>query len=413
MERRGFRAAVVGSGPAGMAGALRTALEAAGVGTLHAADPEDAALESRLKAFCRANGVALVVHDPPSFRMERAWAEGFFSGRKHYRMAEFYRAVRRKTGLLLDARGKPLGGKWSYDPENRRRLPKGIPIPPAWGAVLGERLRLPVARQEARAALSDFLRNRIDRFGDYEDAMAEGQAVLFHSVLSPALNVGLLSPREVLAALMERHAEKPVPLNSLEGFTRQVAGWREFMRAMYRLLGPRQRQSNALSHGAGLPRGFVAGKTGFPPVDSVVARVNLHGYAHHIERLMVLGNFLLLCETDPRAATGWFMGAFADATDWAMIPNVHGMSQFADGGLMTTKPYCSGSTYLLRMGDFPRGPWCGDWDALFWRFVGRHRELFAGNPRTSVIARQLDRISPVRREQMEARAAGVLSKLHE
>ena len=137
MERRGFRAAVVGSGPAGMAGALRTALEAAGVGTLHAADPEDAALESRLKAFCRANGVALVVHDPPSFRMERAWAEGFFSGRKHYRMAEFYRAVRRKTGLLLDARGKPLGGKWSYDPENRRRVAKGTPIPPAWGAGTG------------------------------------------------------------------------------------------------------------------------------------------------------------------------------------------------------------------------------------------------------------------------------------
>ncbi len=413
MERRGFRVTAVEPGPAGMEGPLWTALAGTGVGTLHAADPGDAALESRLRAFCGTNGIALVLHETPCFLLDRAWGEDFFSGRKHYRMAEFYRAVRRETGLLLDARGKPLGGKWSFDPENRRRLPKGTTVPPAWGGMAGEPIRLPVTRQEARAALEDFLETRVDRFGDYEDAMAESQAILFHSLLSPALNVGLLTPREVLAALMDRHAEKPVPLNSLEGFTRQVAGWREFMRTMYRLVGPHQRQSNALSHRAGLPRGFLSGKTGVPPVDSVVARVNLHGYAHHIERLMVLGNFLLLCETDPRAVTGWFMGAFADATDWAMVPNVHGMSQFADGGLMTTKPYCSGSAYLLRMGDFPKGPWCGDWDALFWRFVGRHRELFAGNPRTSVIARQLDRISPVRREEMEARAADVLSKLHE
>lgn len=413
MERRGFRVTAVEAGPAGMAGALRKALAAAGVGTLHAADPEDAALENRLREFCRTNGITLVLHTSPSFLLDRAWVEGFFSGMKNYRMAEFYRAVRRETGLLLDARGKPLGGKWSYDPQNRRSLPKGTAVPPAWGEVPGEPLRLPVTRQEARAALADFLEARADNFGDYEDAMAEGHAVLFHSVLSPALNVGLLTPREVLAALMERHAERPVPLNSLEGFTRQVAGWREFMRAMYRLAGPRQRQSNALSHGAGLPRGFLSGKTGILPVDSVVARVNVHGYAHHIERLMVLGNFLLLCETDPQTVTGWFMGAFADATDWAMVPNVYGMSQFADGGLMTTKPYCSGSAYLLRMGDFLRGSWCGDWDALFWRFIGKHRELFAGNPRTSVIARQLDRMSPVRREELEARAWDVLSKLHE
>jgi deoxyribodipyrimidine photolyase-related protein len=394
--------------------ALRAALSAGGVGILHAADPAEEETESRIRVFCKRNGVALVFHESPAFILPRTWLDTFFEGRETFRMAEFYRAVRKEKGLLLDAGGKPMGGKWSFDPENRLRFPKGIPIPRPWGSEKREEaLRLPQTRKEAEAALHDFMENRIGRFGDYEDAMSEKEPVLWHSVLSPAMNVGLLTPGEVLEALAERHAENPVPLNSLEGFTRQVAGWREFMRAVYRRAGPRQKTSNAMDHFFPLPKGFPSGETGLRPVDTVVARVKRHGYAHHIERLMILGNFLLLCETDPRAVTGWFMSRFADATDWAMVPNVFGMSQFADGGLMTTKPYCSGSAYLLRMGDFPRGPWCGDWDALFWRFVSRHRELFARNPRTSVMARQLDRISPVRLGELISRADTLLKKFHE
>ena len=394
--------------------ALRTALSAQGVEKLHAADPTEEETEGRIRDFCRENRITLVFHETPAFLMPRSWLDSFLEGRKTFRMAEFYRAVRREKRLLLDAGGKPLGGKWSFDPENRLRLPKGIPIPRAWGSGNREEaLRLPVTREEALAALHDFLENRVDRFGDYEDAISESEPVLWHSVLSPAMNVGLLAPGEVLEALAERHAERPVPLNSLEGFTRQVAGWREFMRAIYRHAGSRQKAANAMGHFFPLPKGFASGETGLRPVDAVVARVKRHGYAHHIERLMVLGNFLLLCETDPRAVTGWFMSRFADAADWAMVPNVSGMSQFADGGLMTTKPYCSGSAYLLRMGDFPRGPWCADWDALFWRFVGRHRELFARNPRTSFMARQLDRISPVRLDELRSRAETLLKRLHE
>jgi len=394
--------------------ALLAALSSHGVEILHAADPAEQEAETRIRAFCRENGIALALHDTPAFLMPPTWLDDFFENRKTFRMTEFYRAVRREKGLLLDAGGKPLGGKWSFDPENRLRLPKGMPIPQAWGSGSSEEaLRLPVTREEALAALHDFLENRIDRFGDYEDAMSESEPVLWHSVLSPALNVGLLTPGEVLAALAERHAERPLPLNSLEGFTRQVAGWREFMRAVYRRAGARQKAANAMSHFFPLPKGFPSGETGFRPVDTVVARVKRHGYAHHIERLMVLGNFLLLCETDPRAVTGWFMNRFADATDWAMVPNVFGMSQFADGGLMTTKPYCSGSAYLLRMGNFQRGPWCADWDALFWRFVSRHRDLFARNPRTSVMAHQLDRISPVRLDELMSRAESLLKKFHE
>jgi deoxyribodipyrimidine photolyase-related protein len=383
------------------------------VNVLHAADPVDSTQEEWFLGFCRENGITPVLQETPAFLLDRSWLEGRFEGRRTFRMAEFYREVRRETGLLLDPRGKPLGGKWSFDPENRRKLPRGIPVPPAWGAKTAARLRLPLTRREALESLSDFLEHRFDGFGDYEDAMAMDETVLFHSVLSPALNVGLLTPAEVLGAALERHETRPVPLNSLEGFTRQVSGWREFMRAMYRQAGSRLRAGNALSHFAPLPKGFAAGETGMPPVDAVVARVNLHGYAHHIERLMVLGNFLLLCETDPRAVTGWFMSRFADATDWAMVPNVFGMSQFAGGGLMTTKPYCSSSSYLLRMGDFPRGAWCGDWDALFWRFVRRHRELFARNPRTAMLTRQLDRMSPSRLDALLARAESLLRKYHE
>ena len=414
MEERGHRVVRIPQAGNDENRGLQAALSAQGVGTLHAADPAEQETEDRIRDFCKGNGIALVFHETPAFLMPRSWLDAFFEGRRTFRMAEFYRAVRREKGLLIDAGGKPLGGKWSFDPENRLRLPRGMPIPRAWGSGNREEgLRLPLTRDEALAALRDFLENRIDRFGDYEDAMSESEPVLWHSVLSPAMNIGLLAPGEVLEALAERHAEKPVPLNSLEGFTRQVAGWREFMRAVYRQAGARQRTANALSHFSPLPKGFASGETGLRPVDTVVGRVKRHGYAHHIERLMVLGNFLLLCETDPRAVTGWFMSRFADATDWAMVPNVFGMSQFADGGLMTTKPYCSGSAYLLRMGDFPRGPWCADWDALFWRFVSRHRELFARNPRTSVMARQLDRISPVRLDELRSRAEALLKKFHE
>ncbi len=414
MNRRGYTVDRISQGLEGPGRALRESLSARGVGVLHAADPVNLAAESRLRTFCRENGLTLVLHETPAFLLSRGWLDDFFEEKPRFRMADFYRAVRRETGLLLDARGRPLGGKWSFDPQNRRRLPKGIPVPRAWGeAEPGGPLRFPKTREEAENALEDFLENRLDRFGDYEDAMAATEPVLFHSALSPTLNVGLLTPPEVLQSVLNRHRERPVPVNSLEGFVRQVAGWREFMRAMYRRIGPRQLGSNALSHFARLPSGFAEGRTGLPPVDTVVARVNLHGYAHHIERLMVLGNFLLLCETDPKGVTAWFMTRFADATEWAMVPNVFGMSQFADGGLMTTKPYCSGSAYLLRMGNFQGGPWCADWDALFWRFVSRHRELFSRNPRTLFMARRLDRMPEAMRGELMSRAEALLRKFHD
>ncbi len=195
---------------------------------------------------------------------------------------------------------------------------------------------------------------------------------------------------EVIQAALE-HADE-VPINSREGFIRQVIGWREYMRGVYLHLGRRQRTSNYWNHQRPVPAAFYDGTTGIEPVDTVIHRVLKYAYCHHIERLMVLGNFMLLCEICPNAIYRWFMELFIDAYDWVMVPNVYGMSQFADGGLITTKPYISGSAYILKMSGFQRGPWCEIWDALYWRFIDKHRSFFKSNPRMSVMVAQCERM---------------------
>ena len=205
-------------------------------------------------------------------------------------------------------------------------------------------------------------------------------------MLTPALNIGLLSSQQIINAAMERADD--VPLNSLEGFVRQIIGWREYMRGVYRIHGRQQRNGNFWQHTQPMPGSFYDGTTGIEPVDTVIHRVLKHAYCHHIERLMILGNFMLLCEIDPNAIYQWFMELYIDAYDWVMLPNVYGMSQHADGGLITTKPYISGSSYVLKMSRFRKGNWCPIWDALYWRFIHKHQEFFAANPRMSVMTAQ-------------------------
>ena len=192
---------------------------------------------------------------------------------------------------------------------------------------------------------------------------------------------------------------------------RQIIGWREYMRGVYRLFGGRQRTMNFWNHHRPMPAAFYEGTTGSEPVDAVIRRVQRFAYCHHIERLMILGNFMLLCEIDPTAVYQWFMELFIDAYDWVMVPNVYGMSQHADGGLITTKPYLSGSSYVLRMSNFRKGPWCAIWDALYWRFIDRHRDFFASNPRMSVMVVQCERLGS-RLEELRRTAAEFLDRLH-
>lgn len=390
------------------------------VETLAVADPVDFALEQKLEAGAKAAGVKLQVVESPGFICSREEIRSHFQDTSHFHQTSFYIQQRKARGILLEG-DKPQGGRWTYDTENRRKLPKDVKVPPpptvtendfhleARGYVADrfadhpgrlEACRYPATHKEAQAWLRDFLENRLSLFGDYEDAISAQEPVIFHSVLSPLINLGLLTPRQVLDETLAYAREHRVPLNSLEGFVRQILGWREFVRAVYFLAGDRQREANFFEHTKALPPGFYDGDTGVLPVDTVIRRVLATGYAHHIERLMVLGNFLLLCEVDPREVYRWFMDLFIDAYDWVMVPNVFGMSQFADGGLMMTKPYFSSSNYLEKMSDFPKGDWNDLWTALYWRFVNKNRDYLAQNPRLVPMLGYLDRLSPQKRRKL-------------
>lgn len=408
--------------------AVVAAIAAGAPAELHVVDPVDDWVERRLAREATRSGLKLVLHATPMFLSSPGLLEEQFRGRRRVRMAEFYAAQRRELRVLVED-GKPAGGRWSFDAENRKRLPAGLRVPepkrPKRTAFVAEAcayvdarfpgnpgdtadFALPVTPTEARAWLREFVRERLPRFGDYEDAIAGGQTVLYHSMLSVPLNAGLLEPGEVLDAAL---GASGVPLNSLEGFVRQLIGWREFVRGAYVHLGRAQRTRNFWGHRRPMPAAFWRGDSGIAPLDTVVERVLRVGYSHHIERLMVLANFMNLCGIHPDEVYRWFMALFVDAYDWVMVPNVYGMALHADGGRMTTKPYLSGSNYVLKMSDFPRGDWCGTWDALYWSFIERHRAFFDGNPRLSLAPRQLDRMGEAKLALHRGRAAAFLAGL--
>jgi deoxyribodipyrimidine photolyase-related protein len=233
---------------------------------------------------------------------------------------------------------------------------------------------LPVTRAVAREWLDDFLERRLADFGPYEDAISRRSRSLFHSVLSSSLNLGLITPAAVLERAIGAAEAANVPLNSLEGFIRQIVGWREFIRGIYRRCGEEQEQSNFWKHDRLLADSWYGAETGIPPLDDAIGNAVRFGWDHHIVRLMVLGNLMTLSGIAPRTAHRWFMEMYADSSDWVMGPNVYGMALFSDGGIFATKPYICGSNYLLKMSDYRRGEWCDVVDGLYWRFVDHHRE---------------------------------------
>jgi deoxyribodipyrimidine photolyase-related protein len=288
---------------------------------------------------------------------------------------------------LLDHQQKPIGGRWTYDDENRLKYPRGKTPPkvdfPKSSAFYAEAIAYtekhfpdnygnlninfiyPATYTESKSWLDDFFKTRFSEFGAYEDAIVSGEIILHHSVLTPMMNVGLLTPQYIIEEALKYAGTHEIPLNSLEGFIRQIVGWREFIRAVYELKGTTERTRNYWGFTRKIPPSFWNGTTGIEPLDITIKKVLETGYCHHIERLMVLGNFMLLCEFDPDEVYRWFMELFIDAYDWVMVPNVYGMSQFADGGIMATKPYISGSNYLMKMSDYKKGEWQDVWDGLF------------------------------------------------
>ena len=373
---------------------------------LRVVDPCDDWLLRRLTVACERHNLKLTILPDPHFLTPSSVIQSYAAEKQKLFFTDFYIAQRKRLGILIDE-GKPIGGKWSYDHENRKKLPKGVVVPqmstPRENPAVHEARSTivtgfgedapfvyPTSHAEAQAWLTDFLDHRLADFGTYEDAISSRGTVLFHSVLTPMLNIGLLSPREIIDAALRYHDR--VPINSLEGFLRQVIGWREFVRLVYLTRGRQQRTGNFWGFTHPMPKAFYHGSSGIVPVDHVIRNVLKTGYCHHIERLMILGSFFLLCEIHPNAVYQWFMELFIDAYDWVMVPNVYGMSQFADGGSMTTKPYICGSSYILKMSDFSKGDWCPIWDALYWRFIDRHSDFFSGNYRMSVMVKMKEKL---------------------
>jgi deoxyribodipyrimidine photolyase-related protein len=397
---------------------------------IHYIDTTDYLLERRLKRYSKRHKIELIRYDSPDFVCSVKELEEYFSEGKKYFLAAFYEEQRKRLGILMDGK-RPVGGKWSFDSENRKKMPKNVKIPdlPVFKNPFVEEAKayveehfaenygttdhfvFPVTHRQAEKMLDVFLKEKFDQFGTYQDAIVKKEHYLFHAIISSSINTGLLTAGEVLKKAVSYAGRNKVPLNSLEGFVRQILGWREFIRAVYIREGVKQRTTNFMGFTRKIPASFYKGNTGIPPVDAVILKVQDTGYAHHIERLMIMGNFMMLCEFDPDEVYRWFMELFIDAYDWVMVPNVYGMSQFADGGLMSTKPYISSSNYILKMSDFKRGAWCDTWDALFWRFMHVHRDLIKRNPRLSMLLGTFDKMPAGKRNQLLSVAEKFLENL--
>ncbi len=377
-------------------------------------------------SFCHHMNISYEFVRNPSFLTSPQEFASWRSGRSQLLLHDFYVWQRKRLGVLLDSEGSPVGGSWSFDAQNRKKLPNDI-IPASLPDVSPDEITkevislvekrfsshpgeassfwLPVTHTDAVSWMHDFFERRFSLFGDFQDSLTDEYPFVFHSVLSPLINCGLLTPREVLDAALTYSA----PLNSVEGFVRQLIGWREFIRYVY-TDNPFER--NVFGHSNKLSSVWWEGGSGFDPLDYMVSKINRFGYAHHIERLMVAGNLMLLARIDPQDSYRWFMEFFVDSADWVMAPNVFGMGLFSDGGVFATKPYISGSNYIRKMGFF-RGDWEELWDGLYWTFILDHKSFFLNNPRMRMILSLADKMSDEKialHRQSAAAALKILTK---
>ncbi len=413
-------------------------MAAAGIESIVVAELVDEWLEKRLVRAAAAEQIKIIWTTSPYFLLSNADAQQIKPQNKKWHQTTFYQAQRKSRKILLEADGSPVGGKWTFDTENRKKIPASVSIPniqfPASNEFLVEALDyvsthfnqnpgslasiraeghpfFPINSADTKIWFESFLHTRFAQFGDYEDAMVASETFLFHSALTPMLNVGLITPAKILEQALSFGKKNKIPINTIEGFVRQVMGWREFIRVIYQHAGSKQRTSNFWNFQRKIPGSFYQGKTGIVPIDQTIQKLLHTGYNHHIERLMILGNFMLLCEFEPNEVYRWFMEMYVDSYDWVMVPNVYGMTQFADGGLMTTKPYISGSNYLMKMGDWSKGSWQIIWDGLFWRFMDKHRDFFSKNPRLSMLVKTFDGFAAEKKKNLLDQAASFLQQL--
>ena len=386
---------------------------------------EDKLFEKKIQDFLKKEKIIWNIISTPMFLNSRTEFNDYLKKSKKPFMANFYKEVRRKSGILMGADQNPIGGKWSFDEDNRNKMPKDIVVPkfPIISETSHTKKLKPIIEKVFKnhpgstnnfwfatsynevIKLTDFfIKNKLNLFGDYEDAVDQSNNILFHSSLSPYINLGLITPELLIKKVLEFHKKEKIRLNSLEGYIRQVIGWREFMRGIYQNFSDVMEKKNFFNHKRKMKKSWYEGTTGLPPLDHAIQNAKNYGWSHHIERLMILSNIMNLCEIKPAVVYKWFMEMFVDSSEWVMVPNVYGMGLFSDGGIFATKPYICGSSYFMKMMDFKKGDWCNTMDGLYWRFIDKNRSFFLKNPRLSMMVRVFDKMKLDRKKMILAEA---------
>ena len=388
---------------------------------LYISKPSDFKTLKDLMYFCQSNNVELKVLEDKKFITTNKDFEIWSEGKKTTILEFYYRWLRKKHNILMTDDAKPIGDKWNLDKENRKgisKLTENIPkrkkikndditievmievesiFPSSFGSL--ENFNWSVTHEGAKEIFKDFLDRFLPNFGSFQDAINKDNSFMFHSLLSPYLNAGLLDPMECIQEAEKRYLNPAyeLPLNSVEGFIRQILGWREFIMGVYWQNMPQYKDLNFWSHGKNLSDSWYQGTTGIPPLDDAIKESIDYGYTHHINRLMIISNLMNLSGVNPNKMYQWFMEMYIDSADWVMVPNVYGMGSYADGGIFSTKPYICGSSYMLRMSNYKKGEWCDVVDGLYWRFIDKNIGFFEKNPRLSLMTRALGRLDKERK----------------
>lgn len=404
-------------------------------------EPGEYRVAQQIAAWESVTGLPVEVREDDRFFVRHGEFAEWAEGRKQLLLENFYRLLRRRTGYLMNGRD-PVGGAWNYDKENRKPAGSGLDFPGPYrvepDAITQDVIDLvqrefpdrfgesepfwfAVTRADAERAFAHFLEHGLPLYGDYQDAMRTGEPFLFHSVISPYLNAGLLDPRELCEAAEAAFREGAAPINAVEGFIRQVLGWREFVRGVYWRFMPEYAARNFFDADRPLPAAYWGGETDLHCLGEVVRQTREEAYSHHIQRLMITGNFALLTGISPQALHEWYLAVYADAYEWVELPNTLGMASFADGGVVGTKPYAAGGAYINKMSDFCRhcrydvkqkqGEDACPFNYLYWDFLLRHRERLRDNRRLALPMRQLDRFGDEKLEQIRADARRFLAGL--
>jgi deoxyribodipyrimidine photolyase-related protein len=394
-----------------------------------------------MQGWAAAIGAEVEIRPDDRFLCSREAFAKWADGRRSFRMEFFYREMRKTTGLLMRD-GEPEGGQWNFDAENRKKLPKNAVLPRrlsfAPDRVTQDVMRLvgehhadhfgslqhfgwAVTRDDALVALQHFVEHALPQFGDYQDAMKHGEDFIHHSILSPYLNIGLLNPREVCDAAENAFRHGDAPLNAVEGFIRQTIGWREYVNGIYWSQMPDYADGNFLNGTRDLPSFFWWGEVPMHCLSECIRNTRDNAYAHHIQRLMVIGNFAMLAGVKPKDIEEWFLVVYADAFEWVELPNVHGMVMHADGGLLASKPYVASGAYINRMSDYcghcqfdpaiKTGPKACPYNYLYWNFMMEHKAAFANNPRMAMPYRNLQRMAEGQKQVVRDDAARFLASL--